>query len=168
MASAVEKNKTSGSRLRRWFDFTIYKKPQGKRVRQLTAAAIVVLMLLACGEIMGELEAVGPWWQYGVPGGLALVGFWLTFRIVNNTRFADFLIATEAEMNKVSWSTKKELKSATIVVLVLTLTLTAYLFLADRIWETILKWIGVLHLGGPSQEKTAALLDLIGDAVRWV
>ena len=30
-------------------------------------------------------------------------GLWLGYRIVNVPQFADFLIAVEAEMNKVSW-----------------------------------------------------------------
>ena len=34
---------------------------------------------------------------------------WFAWRIVNWPTFADFLIATEAEINKVSWTTRKRL-----------------------------------------------------------
>ena len=60
--------------------------------------------------------------------------------------FAEFLIATEAEMNKVSWSTRKQLTQDTIVVLVTTFLMTAFLFLVDVFWGWLLSqsWIGVL------------------------
>ncbi len=32
---------------------------------------------------------------------------WLAWRVVNVPSFADFLIATEAELNKVSWTTRR-------------------------------------------------------------
>ncbi len=40
-----------------------------------------------------------------------MVGLWLCFRLVNMPRFADFLIAVEAEMNKVSWPTRPRVVS---------------------------------------------------------
>ena len=40
---------------------------------------------------------------------LASLGLWVAFRLVNMPAFADFLIAVEAEMNKVSWPTRGEL-----------------------------------------------------------
>ncbi len=75
---------------------------------------------------------------------LAVAAF-LVFRVINKPRFADFMIATEAEMNKVSWSSKKELKNATVVVLVLTFSMAIYLLVMDRIWENILTFLGVLR-----------------------
>ena len=42
---------------------------------------------------------------------------WLIFRLVQYPPFADFLIATEAEMNKVSWTSRDDLNRATTVVL---------------------------------------------------
>ena len=40
------------------------------------------------------------------------------FRLVNLPKFADFLIAVEAEMNKVSWPTRTELFRSSVVVIV--------------------------------------------------
>ena len=45
----------------------------------------------------------------GLPVVSAIVGLWATYRSVNLPAFADFLIAVEAEMNKVSWPSWSEL-----------------------------------------------------------
>ena len=41
--------------------------------------------------------------RFGLPALLLAAGWWISYRIVNFPAFADFLIAVEAEMNKVSW-----------------------------------------------------------------
>ncbi|MGF1579299.1 MAG: preprotein translocase subunit SecE [Gemmataceae bacterium] len=64
---------------------------------------------------------------------------WFAWRLTNWPTFADFLIATEAEMNKVSWSTRKRLFQDTIVVLVTVLLMTLFLFLVDILWIQLLK-----------------------------
>jgi preprotein translocase SecE subunit len=63
---------------------------------------------------------------------------WFSWRVVNWPNFADFLIATEAEMNKVSWTTRKRLFQDTVVVLVTVLLLTVFLFIVDILWIKIL------------------------------
>ena len=52
--------------------------------------------------------------------------------------FADFLIATEAEMNKVSWTNRKRLVQDTVVVLVTVFLFTMFLFVVDILWIRIL------------------------------
>lgn len=93
-----------------------------------------------------------------VLGGLLI---WFAWRVVNFPAFADFLIATEAEMNKVSWTTRKRLVQDTIVVLVTVFLFTAFLFVVDIIWIKVLSWrpIGVLQVDVKAerekqQEKT--------------
>jgi len=77
--------------------------------------------------------------------GLALLVF--SWRLVNVPTFADFLIATEAEMNKVSWTTRRRLIQDTVVVLVTVLLMTIFLFAVDIMWIQILSnsWVGVLR-----------------------
>jgi preprotein translocase subunit SecE len=65
---------------------------------------------------------------------------------VNQSDFAEFLIATESEMNKVSWTTWADLKRATTVVLVTVVLMTTYLWVVDQVWSTLLQWIGVLRI----------------------
>jgi preprotein translocase SecE subunit len=55
------------------------------------------------------------------------------------------MIATEGEMKKVNWSTRREIIGSTKVVIVFTLLLTLVLFVVDMIFITFFGWIGVLR-----------------------
>jgi preprotein translocase SecE subunit len=92
---------------------------------------------------------------YSVPLLLLGLSLWLAWRVVNIPMFADFLIATEAEMNKVSWTTQKRLVQDTIVVLITTALLAVYLFGMDWTWRTVLSWepIGVMRIPKEKSEK---------------
>ncbi len=99
--------------------------------------------------------------HFTLPLILALLLVWGSWRLVNWPTFADFLIATEAEMNKVSWTTRRRLVQDTIVVLVAVGLLTVFLFVVDIFWVKILNhpWIYVLQVNPPEearkqQEKT--------------
>jgi preprotein translocase SecE subunit len=85
--------------------------------------------------------------RYTLPLLLVLASLWLAYRVVNYPVFADFLIATEAELNKVSWTTRKRLVQDTVVVLVTVILMTVFLFVVDILWFRILSWkpIGVLQ-----------------------
>src|SRR5262249_31782813 len=143
-----------------WFSWNIYKGSQGRVVRRGTMAGI--LILVGCGIFTllthHTLEGGEPNWtvkvpflethdgqieyyltilprvQYTVPLLLTVAGLWLAFRVVNFPTFADFLIATEAELNKVSWATKKRLWQDTIVVLVTLVLMTFFLMVVDLFW----------------------------------
>jgi preprotein translocase SecE subunit len=77
---------------------------------------------------------------YTLPLLLVLLSAWLAWRAVNLPAFADFLIATEAELNKVSWTTQKRLVQDTIVVLVTVVLMAVYLFGVDQLWRVSLSW----------------------------
>jgi preprotein translocase SecE subunit len=81
-----------------------------------------------------------------IPVLLFVVAAWFAWRLVNWPTFADFLIATEAEMNKVSWTTRKRLYQDTIVVLATVVLMTVFLFVIDIVWIRVLTapFIGVL------------------------
>jgi preprotein translocase SecE subunit len=82
---------------------------------------------------------------YTIPLILAALSLWLAWRLVNVPVFADFLIATEAELNKVSWTTRRRLVQDTIVVLTTVVLMAAFLFAADFLWSKLLTGIGVLQ-----------------------
>ena len=90
--------------------------------------------------------------QYTLLFILAGASAWLAWRIVNYPAFADFLIATEAEMNKVSWTTRKKLVQDTIVVLITVFLMAVYLFAMDQVWVQLLSWkpVRILQI----QQKT--------------
>jgi preprotein translocase SecE subunit len=93
--------------------------------------------------------------QFTLPLVLLAASIWLAWRVVNLPVFADFLIATEAEMNKVSWTTQKRLVQDTIVVLVTVVLLAGFLFSMDVMWKKVLSWkhIGVLYIPEDKGEK---------------
>jgi preprotein translocase SecE subunit len=93
--------------------------------------------------------------QYTVPLLLIAVAIWFAWRAVNMPAFADFLIATEAEMNKVSWTTQKRLIQDTVVVLVTVLLMAVFLFLVDWGWKGILQTLRVLHI--PREEPQSQI-----------
>lgn len=100
--------------------------------------------------------------MYTLPLLLTLAALWLSYRVVNVPVFADFLIATEAELNKVSWTTRRRLVQDTIVVLVTVFLLTLFLFLVDQVWAYALtKWVGVLKLPDETTQQQA------GEEVPW-
>ncbi|HEX3151584.1 MAG TPA: preprotein translocase subunit SecE [Gemmataceae bacterium] len=92
--------------------------------------------------------------QFTVPLLLIAFTLWFTWRAVNYPTFADFLIATEAEINKVSWTSRKALIRDTVVVLTSLILLTVFLFVVDMFWNTLLshRWIGVLPTEKEQQE----------------
>jgi len=87
-------------------------------------------------------------WRLGAPGVTLAVLGWFCFRIVHYPRFAEFLIATESEMNKVSWTSKDDLYQSTLVVLSTVLILAAYLFVVDWFWLFLLRMVDVLQFSG--------------------
>jgi preprotein translocase subunit SecE len=111
----------------------IYKRSQGRITRQVTFAALALTIALGLWRLSTILAGKGVEYQFAVPGLLLLVSLWACYRAVNLPAFADFLIAVEAEMNKVSWPTRPELIRASIVVLLVMFFITAVVFGLDAI-----------------------------------
>jgi preprotein translocase subunit SecE len=126
------------------FHTGIYKRTQGRVTRQVTFAAIALAIVAGLWRLNLILMSYSVGVAYAVPGVLLLLGLWAGYRIVNVPEFADFLIAVEAEMNKVSWPTRSELYRSCVVVLVTLLLLSTVLFAFDVFWGLFFKWIGVL------------------------
>lgn len=124
----------------------LYKPTQGRMVRQLTCLAIWVIVALGCWRLNVWLAGSFPsasWLEVGIPMASALVGGWVGFRLVNWPRFADFLIAVEAEIAKVSWPGKTELVRASMVVIFTIFFLAIILFVFDLVWQLIFRALGV-------------------------
>ncbi len=125
---------------------SFYKPTQGRIVRQLTALAIWLIVLMGCYRLYVTLRGGidgARWAEYAIPLGMAMAGCWFGLRVVNWPRFADFLIAVEAEMKKVTWPSKQELIRASAVVIATIITLAITLFLFDVIWQWFFALIGV-------------------------
>jgi len=122
----------------------IYKKNQGRICRQVTFAALAIVITLGLFAMSESLKERGLVWQYWVPGALLLAGWWVSYRLVNLPAFADFLIAVEAEMNKVSWPSRRELVRGSAVVLLTIVFLGIILYFFDATWRIIFERLGIL------------------------
>jgi preprotein translocase subunit SecE len=126
----------------------LYKPRQGWNARLYTGLALGLVGAAGAWQMYEVWKDEGVYLQVGVPLVFAAVFAWLIVRILQFPPFADFLIATEAEMNKVSWTSKDDLVRSTTVVLSTVLFMAVFLFVVDRLWTFILRQIGVLMFGG--------------------
>jgi preprotein translocase subunit SecE len=131
------------------FQVGVYKRSQGRVARQATFAAMAITFALAAWRLYvtfsTDLSRWGGFVPYAVSGIVVALGLWISFRVVNMPRFADFLIAVEAEMNKVSWPSRTELIRSSMVVIFVIFALSIILFGFDLIWGIVFEWLGVLH-----------------------
>lgn len=159
-----------------WYHAEAFKGNQGVKVRRATVIAVLVvgiagIIAMVNSRVLGT-DRLGPNdWEWVIPFTSTAEGnhlvlplmykihlvvpvillgllIWFAWRLVNWPTFADFLIATEAEMNKVSWTTRKRLFQDTIVVLVTVFLLTFFLFVIDLLWIRVLSFpaINVLQV----------------------
>ena len=123
----------------------MYKRSQGRIARQVTFAAIWLLVrrrCLAVGRYLQQNAGVERELAVAIPAALVVLGGWIAFRLVNLPSFADFLIAVEAEMNKVSWPTRSELIRSSLVVIFSILFLAVVLYCYDTFWVFLLSRVG--------------------------
>jgi preprotein translocase SecE subunit len=155
--------------------FTIYKSGQGYWTRMGTAAAAALLALLTMGFLYQQLPV--PLASFFTPSNidqlpndqraaavnhaatlarnstlvicaLFLIGFsLLTFILMNKPTNADFMIATDSEMKKVNWTSRKELIGSTKVVIGFMFLIAFLLFGLDVVFGYFFKLITVLKAG---------------------
>jgi preprotein translocase subunit SecE len=123
--------------------FKIYKATQGRHVRTLTFAGVMLVAVSGAYVLSGKLYDVVPYLRYGIPSMMVVLLGLLAFWMVNRPQSADFLIATEGEMKKVAWSGKKEVIGSTKVVIVTTLMVAMLLFSVDILFGTLFRIMGV-------------------------
>jgi preprotein translocase SecE subunit len=168
-----------------WFHATAFKASQGIRVRRGTVVGVLTLGICGIVTLVWHRsfgfeiqDSSNDWFWYLpftseraddreyfiplmfkvhllMPVVLGVILLLFAWRLVNVPAFADFLIATEAEINKVSWTTRKRLVQDTIVVLVTVFLLTIFLFLVDVMWIYVLgsPWVGVLQYNPRQQQQ---------------
>ena len=154
-ASKPSKGGPSGGTRRRFAQFVLnlaradlYKPKQGWNARLYTGLGLGVGIALGIWRLFEAMNDATTGARYSVPAVVALALGWFVFRLLHYPPFVEFLIATEAEMNKVSWTSKEDLYRATTVVLVTVTLVALFLFGVDWIWANLLQLIGVLKLGG--------------------
>ena len=152
--AGVQQGRTGGGTF--WGELlsaSLYKRTQGKVARQVTFSALALVVGIGVWRLaqllplwLGPGSAAGPIGDIGIvrfllPGLLLAAGLWLCFRLVNLPRFADFLIAVEAEMAKVSWPSGTEVIRSSIVIIFLMFALAAILAMYDLFWRFVLQYV---------------------------
>lgn len=136
--------------------FQLYKPHQGVYVRWVSAGGAFLLVVAFAWFLNDQLrwlvasnyQPYGEWIR--TLGPLAVgVGLciWLYRLIGVNTTVVDFMVATEGEMRKVNWSTRREVFGATRVVIASMLFLALLLGVADLLFAVFFEAIGVLQTG---------------------
>ncbi len=123
--------------------FELYKRGQGKNTRLWSAFAIGTIVALGCWRLYGILEVSdsGLWIETMVPAGV-FVGFGLLmYWLLNKPVVADFLIAAEGELKKVSWSSRKEIVVSTLIVIVVVIVTAALLGMTDLFFSMVFTWL---------------------------
>lgn len=162
--SSLAKQKQEQSRGGFWSElihFGLYKPNQGRIVRQVTFATSSLLGCLVAWEVKrSALFASLGNGAYLVMIALAALLIWFSYRVVNYSVFADFLIAVEAEMNKVSWPTRRELWNASVVVMIVIFGMAMFLFVFDAVWTVVFEAIGIRY--SDSESFLMKLLSVFG------
>jgi preprotein translocase SecE subunit len=134
--------------------FTIYKKGQGYWTRMGTAIGAGLLGVLITWQIYRYVPAFvsasepGRGQRIGLiaAGVFAVVYAFIAWRLMNKPANADFLIATDSEMKKVNWTSRRELVGSTKVVILFMFAIAAILFVLDLIFNTLFYSIRVLEV----------------------
>jgi preprotein translocase SecE subunit len=86
------------------------------------------------------------WLQIASGASLFLLGAGLTYWFVGvRARSVDFLIATDAEMKKVNWSTRKTIIDSTWMVVGASVLIAALIYAIDIAFQWFFAFIKVLH-----------------------
>lgn len=95
----------------------IYKRGHGYYTRLWTAIACLFLAALGCYRLHSRLILVdNPWVQHITPALLWVALAWLVYWASNRPSLADFFIAAEGELKKVSWSNRQQVVVSTVIV----------------------------------------------------
>ena len=134
--------------------FSAYKPEQGKTTRTATMVAAGALIAWGAYFVYDRLQVYegDEWWRLVITVGIPLVfgvglGSLAWRYSFAHPKTGDFMIATEGEMKKVSWSSRREIIGSTKVVILFTLMMAVYLFAVDVGFQEFFRWIGVLKGG---------------------
>lgn len=125
----------------------MHKPGQGNMLRWGTAAAGGIISVAAAMFVQEQLAIFSVTVRTLVPVAVLIVLGVLIFRLVGQSRtVVDFLIATEGEMKKVNWTSRKEIIGSTKVVIFVVLSLAVFLFVADVALMLFFSEIKVLRI----------------------
>lgn len=140
--------------------FHIYKKGQGYWTRMGTVFGVSLIGLLSANFLYSEVDGLStgpslskflyrlhlqePRGPYLIVVIFALMYAAICYHLMNKPTNVDFLIATDSEMKKVNWTTRKELMGSTKVVIGFMFVIAILLFFYDLFFQMLFYLLGVL------------------------
>lgn len=123
----------------------IYKSGQGKNARLGTAISVFIVAAVGCWILHQKLITLdNPWLDTMIPVIVCAISAALIYWVSNIPSVADFLIAAEGEIKKVSWSNRKEIANSTMIVIFVVVALSALLGVIDLGFTVLFKdWINL-------------------------
>ena len=130
----------------------IYKPGQGYWTRTMSAIAYGLLVLMGAVWVwdLARTMKIGSIQPVYISGAAAVIviavgGWFIYYFIGRKRRVVDFMIATEGEMKKVNWSSKREIWLSTWVVIGLTVFIALCTFAFDAVFSALFRFVGVLE-----------------------
>ena len=130
---------------------SIYKKGQGYYTRVYTAIGYALLVLWGAYWLTRQMDVLdmGVAQTYVQAGAAVLfisIFSYLGYLFIGRRkRSVDFLVATEAEMKKVNWSTRREVTGSTFIVIVISFFIALLCWLFDNVFAWFFATIDVLE-----------------------
>jgi preprotein translocase SecE subunit len=131
--------------------FTIYKKGQGYWTRMGTAICAAALGAAVSWQVYENIWPRLPGdprharnIALAISVAIFLVYAFFAWKYINKPASVDFLIATDSEMKKVNWTSRKELIGSTKIVILFMFAIAISLFLIDIVFGYFFYLIGVL------------------------
>ncbi len=127
--------------------FKMYKRGQGINTRLWSGLTCFTISAIGCFRLYQILlSRTNNIWLYtlvpsGVCAGIALLIFWL----VNKPNLADFMIAAEGEIKKVSWSSRREIVASTTIVIGVVLSVGFMLVGVDFVFSGLFEFVLKLY-----------------------
>jgi preprotein translocase subunit SecE len=118
----------------------IYKPGQGKYTRLWAGFVVGLIVALGCWRLYKILDT---WFAESIvlvtvlPVVVLVALGVLIYWLLNKPLVADFMIAAEGELKKVSWSSRREIAVSTIVVIVVVVAMAALLGTTDMIFTLV-------------------------------
>ena len=127
--------------------FKMYKRGQGLNTRLWSGLTCFTITAIGCYRLHQILlSRTNNIWLYtlvpsGVCAAIALLIFWL----VNKPNIADFMIAAEGEIKKVSWSSRREIVASTTIVIGVVLSMGVMLVGVDALFRGLFEFVLKLY-----------------------
>jgi preprotein translocase SecE subunit len=123
--------------------FKLYKRGQGYHTRLWSGLVAFAIVIIGCYRLYQELQAYNILLYTLVPTGVCVIFGGLIYWLVNKPAMADFMIAAEGELKKVSWSSRREIIVSTFIVICVVAVLGMILMAADFIFRLLFMKIGL-------------------------